>query len=210
MENSSQATGKIKYAVHNGSYILKLNGDVRAVFCASIDSLLNTILTDKDLTGILIDLNAVSNIDSTSLGMLAKIAVKTNEKLDTRPIIVSKNPDINRILETMGFKKVFYILDQVPIFVENKKNQSEKIDDPSNFSLQDMLKDIPHVSSSQQEICAKVLEAHRVLMGLNSSNKKTFKHVVDELEKEQQRQKNNSQNINDQIEIDPQSTFNHH
>ncbi len=210
MENNPQATGKIQYAVHNGSYIIKLNGDVRLVFCVSIDSLLNTILTDEKLTGILIDLTAVINIDSTSLGMLAKIAVKTKEKLDTKPIIVSNNPDINRILDTMGFKKVFYILNQVPIFVENKKNQHEKSEDSNNFALQGMLEDIPHVTSNQQIICSKVLEAHRVLMNLNSSNKETFKDVVDELEKELQRQKNESQDSNEQIGISPQSTFNHH
>jgi len=210
MEDSTQATGKIQYAVHNGSYIIKLNGDVRAVFCASIDSLLNTILTDEHLTGILIDLTAVNNIDSTSLGMLAKIAVKTKEKLDTKPIIVSDNPDINRILDTMGFKKVFYILSQVPIFVENKKNLPEGSEESRNFTLQDMLKEIPQVTITQQETCSKVLEAHRVLMDLNSSNKEIFKNVVDELEKEQQRQKNSSQDCNDQIENNPQSTFNHH
>jgi len=210
MENNPQATGKIQYAVHNGSYIIKLNGDVRAVFCVSIDSLLNTILTDEKLTGILIDLTAVSNIDSTSLGMLAKVAVKTKEKLDTKPIIVSNNPDINRILDTMGFNKVFYILSQVPIFVENKKNQPEKSEGSRDFALQDMLKDIPHVTSNQQKTCSKVLEAHRVLMNLNSSNKETFKDVVDELEKELQRQKNESQDSSDQIENSPQSTFNHH
>ena len=208
MESISQTTGKIQYAVHNGSYIIKLNGDVRVVFCTSIDSLLNSILSDENLTGILIDLSAVSNIDSTSLGMLAKIAVKSKEKLDAKPIIVSNNPDINRILDTMGFKKVFYILSQVPIFVE--KNQSEKGGNVNNLALQDMLKDIPHVTSTQQEICSKVLEAHRVLMDLNSSNKETFKNVVDELEKEQQRQKKNSQGSNEQIDNNPQSTFNHH
>lgn len=211
MAESMQPAGNIQYAVHNGSYILRLSGDVRLVFCTAIDALLNTILLDEKLTGVLIDLSAVSNIDSTSLGMLAKIAVKIKQTLNARPIIVSDNPDINRILTTMGFKQVFYLLDKVPIFVENKKilgDADEKID---KIALQDMLKDIPQVDSTQQEICAKVLEAHRVLMGLNSTNKETFKTVVDELEKEQRLQKSKKTSGQDQSEtVKPQTTFNRH
>jgi len=209
MAESIQPLGNIQYAVHNGSYILKLSGDVRVAFCTAIDALLDTILLDENLTGVLIDLTAVSNIDSTSLGMLAKIAVKIKQKLNTRPIIVSNNPDINRILVTMGFKQVFYLLHKVPIFVENKKTPSEVERKIDKMALQDMLKDIPQINSSQQEICAKVLEAHRVLMDLNSTNKETFKAVVDELEKEQRLQK--SQNPDEKPgKIKPQTTFNHH
>lgn len=211
MAESMQPVGSIQYAVHNGSYILKLSGDVRLVFCTAIDALLDTILLDEKLTGVLIDLNAVSNIDSTSLGMLAKIAVKIKQKLNARPIIVSDNPDINRILEAMGFKQVFYLLDKIPIFVENKNTVGEVHEKIDKIALQDMLKDIPQVGSTQQEICAKVLEAHRVLMDLNSTNKETFQAVVDELEKEQRQQKSKQSNARNQTEtVKPQITFNRH
>lgn len=209
MAESVEPTGNIQYADHNGSYILKLSGDVRVMFCTAIDALLDTMLSDENLTGVLIDLTAVSNIDSTSLGMLAKIAVKIQQKLNTRPIIVSDNPDINRILTTMGFKKVFYLLNRVPIFVENNISAGKPDTKIDKLALQDMLKDIPQVNSTQQEICAKVLEAHRILMDLNAANKETFKAVVDELEKEQQLKK--SQSANDQPKtVSPGTTFNHH
>ena len=211
MAESMQPVGSIQYAVHSGSYILKLSGDVRLVFCTAIDALLDTILSDEKLTGVLIDLNAVSNIDSTSLGMLAKIAVKIKQKLNARPIIVSDNPDINRILEAMGFRQVFYVLDKIPIFVENKKTGGELNEKIDKIALQDMLKDIPQVDSTQQEICAKVLEAHRVLMELNSTNKETFQAVVDELEKEQRQQKSKQSNARNQADtVKPQITFNRH
>ncbi len=209
MAESVEPSGNIQYADHNGSYILKLSGDVRVMFCTAIDALLDKMLSDENLTGVLIDLTAVSNIDSTSLGMLAKIAVKIQQKLNTRPIIVSDNPDINRILTTMGFKKVFYLLNKVPIFVENNGSAGKPDAKIDKIALQDMLKDIPQVNSTQQEICAKVLEAHRILMDLNATNKETFKAVVDELEKEQQLQK--SQSTSDQPKtVSPGITFNHH
>lgn len=204
-EISAQATGSIRYAVHNGSYILNFSGDVRVVFCTSIDEFLNTVLSDKNLTGVLIDLTAASNIDSTTLGMLAKIAVKVREKLSTRPIIVSNNPDINRILATTGFKKIFYILDRAPIFIESRKSSEnlEQAEQESKLALEDMFKGIPQINSSEAEICEKVLEAHRILMELNDTNKETFKPVVDELEKEQEKLQKLSNKP-------AKSTFNHH
>ncbi|HEY9134279.1 MAG TPA: hypothetical protein VIM85_00620, partial [Pseudomonadales bacterium] len=69
----------------------------------------------------------------------------------------------------------------------------------------------PQVDSTQQEICAKVLEAHRVLMELNSTNKETFQAVVDELEKEQRQQKSKQSNARNQADtVKPQITFNRH
>ena len=49
-------------------------------------------------------------IDSTALGLIAKTAVFPTHN-GRKPIIVSTNPDITRVLESMGFDRVFLILD---------------------------------------------------------------------------------------------------
>ena len=79
---------------------------------------------------------------------------------------MSTNPDVNRVLNSMGFDSVFIILEYIP----------------NSDSLFD---ELPESDSSQQELTRKVIEAHRVLMGLNEQNQETFRSLVDALESEQ-------------------------
>ena len=47
------------------------------------------------------------------------------------------------------------------------------------------LEEIPVLKASEQEVRDKVLEAHRVLMGMNSRNREEFKNLVRALECEE-------------------------
>lgn len=164
-------SGKILYAVHNGTYVIKLCGDVRVPMCASLDGFLERMFADPELNSVLVDLTHTSGIDSTALGLIAKIAVFMREGRNQRPVILSTNPDVNRVLYSMGFDRVFIILESAP-------NEEEA------------LAELPEVEQSQQELTRKVIEAHRTLMGLNQQNKETFRNLVDALESEQRAHKN--------------------
>ena len=66
---------KMQYAVHNGTYVLKLRGDVRVPVCTSLETFVEQrLLTDDSLRAVLIDLTETEAIDSTALGLLARIA----------------------------------------------------------------------------------------------------------------------------------------
>lgn len=160
-------SGRILYAVHNGTYVIKLCGDVRVPMCTSLDGFLEKMFADTDLNSVLVDLTRTDTIDSTALGLIAKIAVFLRERRDRKPVILSTNPDVNRVLYSMGFDRVFIIL------------ESAVRDDQS-------LDELPEVEPSQQELTRSVIEAHRVLMGMNEKNKETFRNLVDALELEQQ------------------------
>jgi anti-anti-sigma factor len=159
-------SGKILYAVHDGTYVIKLIGDVRMPMCASLDGFLDKMFSDATLTSVLVDLTETTGIDSTALGLIAKIAVFLRERFDRQPVLMSTNPDVNRVLNSMGFDSVFIILEYTP-------------DNPALFD------ELPDSASSQQELTRKVIEAHRVLMGLNEQNQETFRSLVDALETEQ-------------------------
>lgn len=160
-------SGRILYAVHNGTYVLKLVGEVRVPMCASLDTFLEKMFLDHDLHAVLIDLTQTTAIDSTSLGLIAKISVFLQGKLKRKPVILSTNSDVNRILHSMGFEQVFVILETATA------NQGK-------------LDELPSVEQSQNELTRNVIEAHRILMGLNEQNQETFKNLVDALEAEQQ------------------------
>ncbi|MBV1883153.1 MAG: STAS domain-containing protein [Pseudomonadales bacterium] len=164
-------SGKMLYAVHNGTYVIQLCGDVRLSMCSALDHFLDAMFEDPVLSSVLIDLCEADGIDSTTLGLLAKISVSSQAKFQRLPTIISTRPDISRILESMGFESVFNI-------VHEKTNSA-------NSQTPECVNEVPAWESSEQEVCCKVLEAHRTLMQLNEQNKNTFQHVVAALEAEQ-------------------------
>ena len=155
--------GKAMFAVHQGTYVVKLIGEIRVPICSTLDAFIERMFTDRRLSSVLIDLSETSVIDSTALGLLAKIAVRTRKQFHQKPLIISTQDDVTRILDTMGFEKVFNIVYERPV-------RSPE------------LTEIPKVPCDENSAFDKVLEAHRVLMDMNDNNRETFKDVVAALE----------------------------
>jgi len=177
MHNPASVTSNtICFAESEGLYLLKFIGDIRVTFCISFDSFIETIFDHAALKGIVIDLTDAQHIDSTALGMIAKISAKSAKKLGHSPITISTQPDINCILESMGLNKVLTIVNELDL--ESLKNISVK-DIPQ--------KNMPSHESSHEsriETYKKVIDAHRVLMDLNSNNQLIFQDLVSSLESE--------------------------
>ncbi len=159
-------SGHILFAIHHGTYVLKFTGEVRAPMCATLDNFLERMFNDAEISAILIDLTETEYIDSTALGLIAKTAVFLQMHNQRKPIILSTNQDITRILESMGFDQVFIVL--------------------ACECHEKCLDELPEVEPSEQEMMEKVISAHRVLMGLSEQNQATFKNLVEALELEQQ------------------------
>lgn len=160
----------MQYAEHNGTYVLKLRGDVRVPICTSLETFIEDhLLQDKRLRAVMIDLTETDSIDSTALGLLAKIAVALRELNLGKPIILCLSSDINRILASMGFDEVFRILQ-------------------TTAALRDRLDELPDEVLSEAEVTQCVIDAHRTLMSLSESNQQTFRSLVDALESEKRQQ----------------------
>lgn len=155
--------GKILIAENQGVYVLKFMGDVRLTLCSTIDALLKRIFGQGNLKSVVVDLTETEGIDSTALGLLAKIAVNTKGQISQQPTIISTREDITRILTSMGFDHYFLMVHE-PI----ELNQS--------------LTEAPILDECVESIRQKVIDAHRVLMGLNPHNKAEFEPVVFALE----------------------------
>ncbi|WP_432695677.1 STAS domain-containing protein [Marinobacterium sp. YM272] len=155
--------GSIYYACRNGHYVLKFVGEVRLTLCSTIDLHLETMLARREIKDTLIDLTETTTIDSTSLGLIAKLAIKAAEKGLPRPTLISTNDDITRILYSMGFDQVFLLLDSVP---------ASGVD----------LEQVPFVMESEEQVRERIIDAHRVLIDLNDANRAAFKDLVATLE----------------------------
>lgn len=155
--------GKILVAQSQGIYIVKFVGDVRLNLCTTLDQYTDQMFANERFKTVIIDLTETQCIDSTSLGQLAKISILYKEKYGQLPTIISTRDDINRILTSMGFDKVFYIVRELVSKVE-------------------YLEELPQQTVSEEEMKSRVLEAHKLLMDMNQNNRAAFKDLVKSLE----------------------------
>lgn len=152
--------GKIEVANNGGTYVIKLSGDVRLNLCSALETYLDNMFLDAVFKMVLIDLSEADGVDSTTLGHLAKISIQCKAQFGFIPSIISPREDITRILLSMGFDQVFYILGEMP----------EQISDLNELTCE-------HVN--EELMRDKVIAAHEILMSLNDDNKSVFQELVD-------------------------------
>ncbi|WP_111496316.1 MULTISPECIES: STAS domain-containing protein [Marinobacter] len=157
---------KILQAEQQGIYLLKFIGEIRLNLCSTLDNLVDSITNNPEFRTVVIDLTETDIIDSTTLGLLAKIAIAAEKRSHFLPTLISTNPDVTRIITSMGFDKIFIIV----------REPASRIEE---------LEEIPVLRASEQQVRDKVLDAHRVLMGMNSRNREEFKNLVRALECEE-------------------------
>lgn len=78
--------GRIIVADHDGTHVVKFLGDVRLTLCPALDQYLDNIFNSSYFKTILIDLTETQGIDSTTLGMLAKMSIRMKKKWDSYPL----------------------------------------------------------------------------------------------------------------------------
>ena len=158
------STGKIQFAEQDGTFVLKFTGEVRLTLCSALDATIEHIFSSLNFSSIVIDLTETQSIDSTTLGLLAKLSILSRQRIGLLPMLTTNNPDILRLLDSMGFDQVFNIVETV-------------------LPCPDCLTDLPPQDQSEAQVRSRVLEAHRVLMGLNESNRNAFRDLVSALER---------------------------
>ncbi|WP_083002619.1 STAS domain-containing protein [Halomonas sp. GT] len=159
--------GRIKAAFDSGVFVLKLCGDVRLTLCATLDSQAQRLAETPGLTAVMIDLREATNVDSTALGFLAKVAMAVKGRLERPPTIIADNPDVRQMLDVMGFAR-FFTLMEAPL------QQASK--------LTSALEDLPAEPADEEGLRERILEAHRILMHMNEHNREQFQPLVEMLE----------------------------
>ncbi len=158
--------GSILFAEREGVHVLKFVGDVRLSLGPTITSFLSRLETCQQFNGMIVDLSETDTIDSTALGLIAKIAICTREKFNSATSIVSPREDITRVLKSMAMEHVCVVTKEV-------------VNEHSDLS------ELPVEICSEETMRAQVLEAHRTLMGLDDENFDKFHELVEALESEE-------------------------
>ena len=155
--------GRILVGSHDGVYVIVFEGDVRLTLCTTVDVYLAKMFQDKEFRSVVVDLSATENIDSTSLGLLAKLSIQAEKRFQFRPTLISTRADITRILLSMGFDEVFNLVETA---LEHK----------------DQLAELPRMAATDEDVRQRVLDAHRTLMSMNEANHESFQDLVAALE----------------------------
>ncbi len=155
--------GRILVGDHQGVYVLLFQGDVRLTLCTAVDAFLDRMFDDAGFRSVLVDLADTESIDSTSLGLLAKLSIRAGKQFGYRPTLVSTRADVTRILMTMGLDDVFNVVEQP-------------------LEHQEQLEELSCCAASEEEVRTRVLEAHRILMDMNETNRAAFHDLVEALE----------------------------
>ena len=157
------SSGKILVSDQEGSYLLKFSGDVRVTLCGSLNRHMETIFGSTDVKRVVIDMLEAEGVDSTTLGLIAKLGMHCQSKYDINVQLFCQNPSILRTLNCMSFDEIIDIFEEVP-------------------EINAELQVIETVNTEVDEIRRQVLEAHKVLMKLSPASSKEFTDLIRALE----------------------------
>ncbi len=157
---------RIQYAVSENVVFLKLAGHVSYMAHSGFDFFVDRLVSQHKICDVLVDLDDVTYIDSTNLGILAMLAGGIMKNCGVKPKLMSSNPDITGNIEIMGLDRVYHCVK----------------DDYSH--IPEVLIDIPHVDMDHLGQAKQILSAHKELMNLSEKNREVFRNVVDFLEKD--------------------------
>lgn len=162
----------ISYALHDGLFFLRLQGELRYTQCNALDLLIEQVFAEHDVhatavNGAVIDLTGASFMDSTMIGLLASIARALQARGLPRATVFSTHPEINQLLSCLCLDQVFTVVTQ----------STSNALDPQLLPVIDTATENPDGDEAQTG--AIILKAHEALIGVNEANRPTFQPIVD-------------------------------
>ena len=159
--------GKILISDKCDNYLLKLVGDVRLTLSGSLNRYMETLFGNKKVNAVVIDMLDAEGVDSTTLGLIAKLGLHCREYYQMNVKLFCQNQSIIRTLECMGIDEIIDIFQQAP----------------DAFEIE--LRSLGMVPTEVSDVRRQVLESHKLLLKLNPENSEEFTDLIAALESEQ-------------------------
>lgn len=154
--------GKILVGRVGDNYVIKMVGDVRMNLCTSLNDYINSIFKEAAVRGVLVDLRETSGLDSTTLGLLAKLALFSKRLYNIVPLLFCGDKGILKTLQAMSLDELFQVV---------STGREEWVD----------LRELPCVGN-EVKARADVLEAHKLLTEINPQCEADFVDLIHYLE----------------------------
>ena len=135
-------------------------GDVRLSLCTTLDQLIGEVFSSGYPGELEIDLTQATNIDSTCLGLLAKLAMQYETETQSQPKLCCPHAHLIDLLESLGLESLFNRVEEI----QQVEAESVPLRPCDALSAQPL-----------------VLEAHERLAKLNSDNQAQFQGLIDSL-----------------------------
>ena len=150
---------KILYSEHDGVHFLRFQGEILHTLAPALDEFLKKLEGSEDSHSYLLDLTETRSIDSTMLGLLARVAKLARERSAPPPTLVCPNEDIIDLLVGIGFDQVFSLVacDGAPLGDGQE---------------------IAHAETDDRALAETMLRAHQELITLKEENRLLFEDVI--------------------------------
>lgn len=157
--------GEYQFAQEKNNFFIKLSGELKYTECSNFSIFISELENKQNFDDILVDLSDAIYLDSTNLGLLAKVAQLVINKAGHRLTVISTNNDVTELLHNIGFDDICLLLEE-----------PSKTDVP--------FENIMGIDKNEESMAVVMLEAHRRLMNMNEKNEKEFRNVVELMEKQ--------------------------
>jgi len=165
--------GRVFYARRERDWVLRFEGAIAYTMAHDVDRFLDHLFAHEHPQAVYVDLNQATAIDSTGIGLLAKLAKGMSHAGRGKPVLLSANPDINELLTSLCLDEVCTL---VPTGAEAAADGAG-VADVADVAL-------PATTPSERDLARTILEAHRLLSALSEENRAAFRPVVEAFARE--------------------------
>lgn len=163
--------GTIRYAFDNNVWFIKCIGAICHPLAPTLNALIEQVITHPDSKHFIIDLTDAKLIDSTCLGILARIATRHNHVNTDKPIVITGGGNIAKTMLVVRFDLLFKLV--------------EKLNDKPN-----PLQIAPDVIIEKDAMLNLLLDSHQRLCAIDAETHDIFKDVVQALEMDVKKNRN--------------------
>jgi anti-anti-sigma factor len=153
----------------DGTSVLELHGAIRYPVAEALSTVVDDVVGGSDVDAIMVDVRDVDTIDSTGLGVLARIGRRAAERRGLRAVLVCDDGDVAATLRAASFDQIFVMVDHPP-FDSSARLTEVRLGQGNG--------------ANQTRLGRVVLEAHRDLASVSATNREVYRDVIAALEAE--------------------------
>ncbi|KOR31266.1 hypothetical protein TI04_01740 [Achromatium sp. WMS2] len=162
----------VRYAREGNTWFIILVGDLRYnTMAPAINYLVDKVLAGPPNANIVVDVTQATNVDSTCVGLLARLASGSYNDGNNdipRPIMVANDGDTRDLLTAIAFESLYDFIDAA--------------DNPIDDKVVSKMESAPNVDLNHKDMRMLILDAHRRLCALDAKTNNIFENVVIALE----------------------------
>lgn len=152
------------------AFVLRLRGPIRYPNAQALRAFVDDVLLEEREATVVLDLRDVTFVDSTGLGLIARVGREVLGRTARRAVIVCHECDVSVTLRAAAFDDLF-IMTEAPPFGE-----------PT--SLVPVTLKTPRTAVDATGLGRVILDAHRDLAALSERNRLEYREVIERLEAE--------------------------